>query len=124
MLKYFSSFVSLSNDDSEPAPTEPQVRQSRLGVPYEAPKKPANIMPTKTVAKPVHLPESNPTEHRVSRLGKKFEETPREPPPPSTYEIIDDDSENPIVSFMLSCVTCDDEMSANRPVLAATKEME
>jgi hypothetical protein len=61
---------------------------------------------------------------KVSRLGKHYDTTPRKPPPPSSYHEVES-SENPIVSFMLACVTCDDAtMEQSGPVVTATKEME
>jgi hypothetical protein len=124
MLKYFfGHHEELPYPPRPPTPPAPQTRQSRLGKPYQAPKKPENVMPENKV---VHakLPPSNPSLDKVSRLGKHYDTTPRKPPPPSSYHEVES-SENPIVSFMLACVTCDDAtMEQSGPVVTATKEME
>jgi hypothetical protein len=104
-------------------PPAPQGRQSRLGTSYEKP-----AQKKKEVPKPVNitheskskLPASNPT--RVSRLGSKFEERVPAPSNSSSYETMES-TDNPIVAFMLSCVTCDDE-TKQEPAPVAVNEME
>lgn len=64
---------------AERRPPPPQVRQSRLGAPYEASAHVKKEVPkhVSTVHKAKVPPQSNPSGGRVSRLGSTFEDTSR-----------------------------------------------
>lgn len=107
-------------------PPQPQVRQSRLGTKYEASAQKKKPIPknVSTVHK-AKVPQTQSS--RVSRLGSNFEDTSRPVRPPSNSSSYEeeslDDTTNPIVSFMLSCVSCDDDTDPpSIPVATDEKE--
>jgi hypothetical protein len=111
---------------AERNPPPSQVRQSRLGASYEKPahkKKSAVPKHVETTHK-AKLPATNPT--RVSRLGNQFEVKAAPPSNSSSYDTVES-TDNPVLSFMLSCVTCDDADVAqskkdSTPVATGEKE--
>lgn len=104
-------------------------RQSRLGKPYEE----TGYLSSdeKKIILEKHTPHHTPGQSdpapamkpvpRTSRLGKSYEE-PHDPDPTS-YESIDDEN-NPMINFLMSCVTCDDAVDENAPTMVASKETE
>lgn len=135
MLKYFGWDAHESERDHKPnllrpataternPPPQTQARKSRLGISYEGSKsKKTEIPPTVTRKnnKP-ELPPSNPK--RISRLGVPYEDVHQTPSNSSSYETVES-SDNPIVGFLLACVTCDDVTTEKDPVPVATKETE
>ena len=94
-------------NNKSPPPPQHQVRMSRLGKPYEESipvvKKTSVDHNKANSQKTVQNIESNP--HKVSRLGIAYDDSSSRPS--SNYETMES-WDNPILSFMLSCVQCED----------------